>query len=126
MEERQKTIANVAKEITKIKNTDYWEVLNEYKNIWDPLLVRIFVEEEQTGTEYTYEREEDQGKNPYAGGYYLLQVYFGDVFPTETPPTVLFRTPILHANVSMTDGYICLDALNKWNVSITLSKTSNS
>ena len=29
-------------------------------------------------------------------------------------PTVIFKTPILHANISEKDGYVCLSALNDW------------
>lgn len=28
---------------------------------------------------------------------------------------MIFKTPIIHANISEKDGYICLTALNNWN-----------
>lgn len=106
-----------AKEVSKLKDTDFCEVLTEFSNINDPVLVRIHIDEEsKTGTKYTCSNSADKGLNPYSGGYYVLELLFGNTYP-EKVPTVLFKTPILHANVSKTDGYICLDALNKWGVS---------
>ena len=110
-------------EIKKLKKTDYCQILTEMKNINDPVLARIHIyPESKTRVDYTCKDESNKKENPYAGGFYVIEILFGKTFP-EKAPTVLFRTPILHANISKTDGYICLDALNKWKVSLSPSKS---
>jgi ubiquitin-protein ligase len=117
------SILIAARELQNLKDTDYCEVLTPFQNINDPVLLRIHIKEEsKTDTKYEYSNSSDEGKNPYGGGYYLIEVLFGSQYK-EVVPTVIFRTPIIHANISEKDGYICLDALNKWNVSRFLRST---
>jgi len=112
-------------ELKKLKSTDYCQTLNELKNINDPILLRIHIDSESTSSvDYTHKEEADHGKNPYAGGFYVVSIFFGKTYP-EKAPSVIFRTPILHANISKSDGYICLDALNKWQVSLFKKSMAN-
>jgi ubiquitin-protein ligase len=104
-------------ELKSLEKTDFCKILNDFRNLNDPVLLRIHIgDEESTSTPYECEDEQDKGKNPYRGGYYLLELLFGSQYK-EVVPTIIFRTPIYHANISDKDGYICSNALNKWNVS---------
>jgi len=47
---------------------------------------------------------------PYSGGLWNLTIAVPPTYP-NTPPSIQFRTPICHANVSFTTGEICLDLL---------------
>ncbi len=103
-------------ELKKLKDTDYCQILNEMKNIHDPIILRLHIDAESTTVvDFNYEDDSNKGKNPYAGGFFVVEIHFGKNYPDKTP-TVLFRTPILHANISKDDGYICLEALNRWKV----------
>ena len=108
------TRISIVQNINQLKKTKFCEILSDCKNINQPLVVRILVREENTSIKYDWEDPSDRGLNPYRGGYFILEVFFGVTFPYKVP-TVIFKTPIVHANVSEKDGYICLTALNEWN-----------
>ena len=95
-------IVYIANAIEEINDSDHCSVLNEIENIYDPLIIRMSVPADST-TDVKYEVSDNtnNGRNPYAGGYYLVEVFF-----LERTPTVIFKTPIIHANVSSKDGYI--------------------
>ena len=87
-------------EIKKLKSTDYCQILNEMKNIHDPVIIRLHIDNSSTtNINFNCKDEENKGMNPYAGGFYVVEIHFGKSYP-EKAPTVLFRTPILHANIS--------------------------
>ncbi|KAB5536430.1 putative ubiquitin protein [Coniochaeta sp. 2T2.1] len=46
----------------------------------------------------------------YDEGRFLLQITIPPTYPLS-PPTIRFSTPIIHANVSLETGEICLDLL---------------
>ncbi|KAM0714067.1 hypothetical protein Q7P37_011031 [Cladosporium fusiforme] len=46
----------------------------------------------------------------YEGGTFTLSLTIPPTYP-NTPPTITFRTPCCHPNVSFTSGEICLDLL---------------
>jgi ubiquitin-protein ligase len=86
----------------------------KYTNRNDSVLIGIHVpEDSKTGSEYECSNEENKGENPYAGGHFLVEVFFDKLYP-NSPPIVMFKTKIIHANVSSKDGYICLDAFTRW------------
>ena len=103
----------IVRHITRLRNTDFCSILQDCKNVNDPLIVRIYVKAEETSVEYNCSDTSDNWLNPYYGGYFILEIFFGGTFPDRVP-TVIFKTPIIHANVSEKDGYICLSALNNW------------
>jgi len=60
--------------------------------------------------------------SPYEGGKFVLDIRLPNNYPLE-PPHIVFRTPILHPNVSFPDGEICLDVLkSQWSPALSLQK----
>uniref|UniRef100_A0A7S3N252 UBC core domain-containing protein n=1 Tax=Euplotes harpa TaxID=151035 RepID=A0A7S3N252_9SPIT len=102
------------REINSLRDSEFCQVLTKFKNMNDPVIIRINVNEEETKTRFKCEESTNIGRNPYEGGFFLLELILGNTYP-NTVPTVIFKTPIIHANISEKDGYICLDALNGWN-----------
>ncbi|GMH06563.1 hypothetical protein Nepgr_008403 [Nepenthes gracilis] len=60
-------------------------------------------------------------ESPYAGGVFLLSIYFPTDYPFK-PPKVAFRTKVFHPNIN-NNGNICLDILKEqWSPALTVSK----
>ncbi|KAI1431663.1 ubiquitin-conjugating enzyme [Xylaria sp. CBS 124048] len=56
----------------------------------------------------------------YDEGRWLLSIDIPPTYP-NAPPKITFRTEIVHANVSLKDGEICLDLLkNAWSATYTV------
>ena len=103
----------IAKDINKLKKFDGCEVLKDSKSLVEPLVIRIEIKDEETVIKYDWEDQKDEGLNPYFGGYFIVEIYLGETYP-DTAPIVIFRTPIIHANIDQRDGYILLRELSKW------------
>ncbi|KAI6381651.1 E2 ubiquitin-protein ligase peroxin 4 [Pyricularia grisea] len=48
----------------------------------------------------------------YDAGRWLLEIKIPPTYPLH-PPTVRFVTPVVHANVNLADGEVCLDLLKE-------------
>ncbi|ORY66394.1 ubiquitin-conjugating enzyme/RWD-like protein [Pseudomassariella vexata] len=52
--------------------------------------------------------------NGYDEGRWLLTIHIPPTYPHH-PPKIIFRTPIVHANIALATGEICLDLLkDQW------------
>lgn len=62
-----------------------------------------------------------QVDSPYALGVFVVDIACGEGYPMR-PPTMKFATPIVHPNVDVRSGEICLDVLKQqWSPAWTLA-----